>query len=113
MAIRCSRTSSRARAIGQPFRRSSGNLDLVGTNKKVGRNFPRLADLVDHLDCECAPTRKNLRRTRARTQKFCQLGLRMAEFVYGISEHVDGIEGLVDLDRPSLGLVDFDEREEH
>ena len=37
----------------------------------------------------------------------------MAEFVYGITEHVDRIEGLVDLDRPSLCLVDFDERDEH
>src|SRR5947199_1282584 len=37
----------------------------------------------------------------------------MAEFVYGIPEHVDRIEGLVDLDRPPLCLVDFDEREEH
>src|SRR5437764_8944561 len=37
----------------------------------------------------------------------------MAELVYGIPEHVDRIEGLVDLDRPSLCLVDFDEREEH
>jgi len=37
----------------------------------------------------------------------------MAEFVYGIPEHIDRIEGLVDLDRPSLCLVDFDEREEY
>jgi hypothetical protein len=34
---------------------SSCSLDPVGTNKKVCRNFPRLADLVNHLDCERAP----------------------------------------------------------
>src|SRR3979409_824583 len=37
----------------------------------------------------------------------------MAELIYGIAEHADRIEGRVDLDRPSLCLVDFDEREEH
>jgi hypothetical protein len=37
----------------------------------------------------------------------------MAEFVYGVPEHVDRIEGLVDLDRLSPCLVDFNEREEH
>src|SRR5438270_250508 len=99
MAIRCSRASFRAYAIEQPSRWSSGNHDLVRANKKVSRNFPRFADLVDHLDRECAPPRKNLRGPRARAQKFCQLGLGMAELVYGIAEHVDRIEGLVDLDR--------------
>src|SRR5882724_3808367 len=96
-----------------PISRSGGSLDLVGTNQKISRNLPRFADLVNHLDRERSPARKNLRRARARVQKFCQLGLGMAELVYGIPEHVDRIEGFVDLDRPSLGFVDFDEREQH
>src|SRR5438876_11001675 len=113
MAIRCSRISSLARVIEPSSGGSGGAFGLVGTNQKVSRDFPRFADLVNHLDRERSPTRKNLRRTRARAQKFSQLGLGMAEFVHGIPEHVDRIEGLVDLDRPSLCLVDFDEREEH
>jgi hypothetical protein len=35
---------------------SSSSFDLLRTDQKVSRNFPHLADLVDHLDCECAPT---------------------------------------------------------
>src|SRR4051812_31625276 len=42
---------------------SSGSLDLVGANKKVGRNLPSLSDLVDHLHRERAPTRKDFRCT--------------------------------------------------
>jgi hypothetical protein len=38
-------------------------------------------------------TRKNLRPTRAGAQKFCQLGLRIAEFIYSVPEYVDRIEG--------------------
>ena len=29
---------------------SGGSFDLVGTDEKVSRNFPRLADFVDHVD---------------------------------------------------------------
>ena len=35
------------RVIEPPSSGSGGMLDLVGTHQKVGRNFPRLADLVD------------------------------------------------------------------
>src|ERR1700686_4851585 len=113
MTIRCSRTSSFARAIVPPSAASGGLFDLVGTNQKVGWNFPRLADLVDHLDGKRTPTRKNFRGTRARAQKFRELRLGMPEFVDGIPEHIDRIEGLLDFDRPSLCLVNVDQREEH
>jgi hypothetical protein len=85
--------------------RSGGLFDLVGTNQKVGWNFPCLPDLVDHLDGKRAPTRKNFRGTRARAQKLCELRLRMPELVDRIPEHIDRIEGLVDFDRPSLCLA--------
>jgi hypothetical protein len=39
---------------------------LVATNQRVRRNLPRFPDLVNHLDRERAPTRKNLGRTRVR-----------------------------------------------
>src|ERR1700680_3686196 len=113
MAIRCSRISSLSRAIEPPSAGSGGSLDLVGTNQKVGRNFPRLADLVDHLDRERAPTRKNFRGTRPRAQEFCQLRLSVPELVDRIPEHIDRIESPLDFDRPSLCLVDVDQREEH
>src|ERR1700730_1494370 len=58
-------------------------------------NFPRLADLVDHLDGKRASTRKTLRGTRARAQKFRKLRLGMPELVDRIPEHIDRIEGLV------------------
>src|SRR3984893_14850267 len=102
MTIRCSRISSFARAIVPPAAGSGGLFDLVGTNQKVGWNFPRLADLVDHLDGKRAPPRKNFRGTRARAQEFRELRLGMPELVDGIPEHIDRIEGLVDFDRPSL-----------
>src|SRR5579862_5792056 len=102
MTIRCSRTSSFAGAIVPPSAGSGGLFDLVGTNQKVGWNFPRLADLVDHLDGKRAPTRKNFRGTRARAQEFRELRLGMPELVDGIPEHIDRIEGLVDFDWPSL-----------
>jgi hypothetical protein len=57
---------------------------LVATNQRVRRNLPRFPDLVNHLDRERAPTRKNLGRTRARAQTFCQPGLGMAELVDGV-----------------------------
>src|ERR1700674_5408239 len=113
MAIRCSRISSLARAMEPPSAGSGGLFDLVGTNQKVGWNFPRLADLVDHLDGKRAPTRKNFRGTRARAQKFRELRLGMPELVDGVPEHIDRIEGLVDFDRPRFSLVDVDQREEH
>src|SRR5215218_4859887 len=94
-------------------RRSGGSFDLVGTNQKVSRNFPRFTDPVNHLDCERSSSRKNLGGTRARAEKFCQFGLGMAEFVYGMPEHVDRIEGFVDLDRPPLCLVYFDQCEQY
>jgi hypothetical protein len=34
---------------------SGSSFDLVRTHEKVSRNFPRLPDLVDHVDRECAP----------------------------------------------------------
>jgi hypothetical protein len=37
----------------------------------------------------------------------------MAKLFFSVPEHVDGIKGLVDLDWPSLGFVEFDEREQH
>jgi len=83
MAIRCSRISSLTRAIETPSAGSGSSLDPVGTNQKIGRNFPRLADLVDHLDGKRAPTRKNFRGTRARAQKFRELRLGMPEFIDG------------------------------
>src|SRR4051812_44000177 len=65
---------------------SGGSLSLVRTNQKISRNLPRFADLVNHLDRERPPTRKNLRRTRTRAQKFCQFDLGMSEFVDGVAE---------------------------
>jgi len=47
--------------LSSRYPRSSGVFDLVRTNEKVGRNFPSLTDLVDHLDRERAPACENLR----------------------------------------------------
>src|SRR5215471_12085386 len=92
---------------------SGGPLDLVRTDKEVGGNFPRLADLVDHLDRKRAPAGQNFRGTRARSEEFRQLSLSVTEFVDGVAEHVDRVEIPVDVDRPSLRLIDVDQREQH
>jgi class 3 adenylate cyclase len=34
---------------------SSSSFDGVRTNEQVSRNFPRVADLPDHIDCESRP----------------------------------------------------------
>ena len=83
---------------------SSRPLYLVGANEKIGRDLPRLADLVDHFDGEGAPTRQNFGGAGARAEKLGQLGLRMAEFVDGVLEHVDGIEASVDRRPASASL---------
>src|ERR1700676_1472428 len=101
MTIRCSRTSSFARAIVPPAAGSGGLLGLVRTNHKAGWNFHRLAALVDPLGGKRAPTPKNFRGTRARAQEFRELRLGMPELVDGIPKHIDRIKGLVDFDWPS------------
>jgi class 3 adenylate cyclase len=34
---------------------SSSSFHVVRTNEQVSRNFPRVADLADHIDCESRP----------------------------------------------------------
>jgi len=62
----CRSFSFTASEGGPAVGRGSGRaFELVGTNKKVGRNFPRLADLVDHLDSQRPPAGKDFRGARA------------------------------------------------
>src|SRR5438067_353046 len=68
---------------------------------------------MDHLDGERAAAGQSFGGSRSRAQKVCQFCLCMPELIDGISERVDGIERLVDRDRPSLCLVDVDKRQEH
>jgi hypothetical protein len=58
--------SAVVRPVARPPRRwllLSGVFDLVRTDEKVSRYFPRFADLVDHVDRERAPPRENFRST--------------------------------------------------
>jgi hypothetical protein len=64
---------------GRVVGRGSGcAFDLVGSNEKVSRNFPRLADPVDHLDSQRTPAGENFRCARARAQEFRELALRVS-----------------------------------
>src|SRR5450631_3673846 len=92
---------------------SSGAFNLVGADQKIGGNLPVFAELVDHIDGERAPTRENFRCARARSQNLGQFRLSMAELLDGIVEYVDWVEARVDVDRPSLRLVYFNECEEY
>ena len=94
-----------------PF--SRGPFDLIGTDKQISGNLPRLADLLNRFDRKGAPARKNLRCARTRAQELGQFRLRVAEFFDGVVEHVDWIEAVVDIDRPTLRFVGFDKRKEH
>jgi len=55
-------TSEGGPAVGCGSRRA---FELAGTNKKLSRNFPRLADPVDHLDGQRSSAGKNFRCARA------------------------------------------------
>jgi len=95
------------------MRCSGGAFNLVRTNEKIGWNFPRFTDLVDHIDGERAPGRQKFPGSRARTQEFCQLGLRMPELLDRILEHVDRVKTVTGVDRSSLRFVQFHERKQH
>ena len=51
------------------------SIDLIRSDEEISRNFPRLTDLVDHVDSERASARENLGRTRARAQELGKLAL--------------------------------------
>jgi len=94
-------------------RRSSGSFELVRANQKVGRNFPCLADLVDHINPECTPAQENFRFARARAEEFGEFSLGVPEFLHRITEYVDWIKTLVGFDRPPFRFVKIDERDKH
>src|SRR5947209_10935230 len=91
----------------------SRSFRLVGTNEKVRRNLPRFADLVDHLDRECAAAHQNFRCTRPRAEEVSKFCLSVTELLDGIMQHIDRIEAPVHFDRPSLGFIDLDQCEQH
>src|ERR1700693_1704821 len=68
---------------------------------------------MDHIDGERAPAREDFGRTGTRAQKVGELGLRVAQVIDGIVEHIDGIETLVALDWPTPGFVALDQRDEY
>src|SRR2546425_11828792 len=77
----------------------SRSFRLVGTNEKVRRNLPRFADLVDHLDRECAAAHQNFRYTRPRAEEVSKFCLSVTELLDGIMQHIDRIEAPVHFDR--------------
>jgi hypothetical protein len=42
------------------------SFDFIRTDEEIGRDFPRLADLMDHVDSKRAPAGENFRCTRPR-----------------------------------------------
>ena len=61
---------SRTPQAGDRYRQSRDQLlrssfDSIRPDKKIGRNFPCLANLVDHVDREGASAGENFRRTRS------------------------------------------------
>src|SRR5215831_16869577 len=57
----------------------SGSFNLVRPNEQISRNFPRFADLVNHVDRQRTPARENFGSTGARAQERGQLGLGMTQ----------------------------------
>src|SRR2546421_12785134 len=54
---RVSRTLDAELGYRADLRTLSGAIDPVGPDQKVGRNFPRFADLVNHVDRQGASAR--------------------------------------------------------
>src|SRR5690348_14911649 len=50
------------------------------SHKQLGRYFPNLADLVNHLYGQRAPPIQDFRCARARAEQIGEFGLRMPEF---------------------------------
>jgi hypothetical protein len=87
--------------------------DLIGTDEKIRRNFPRVADLMDHIDCKRTSSGENFRCTRSRFQKFGQFRLRVPELVDRIVEDVDRIKAFAGVGTPSLRFIDLDKCDKH
>ncbi len=60
-----------------------------------------------------ASARKNLGRARTRAQEVGEFVLGVAQFVYGVTKHIDRIEALVAVDRPPPRLIALDQCDQY
>src|ERR1700686_643474 len=65
--------------------------DPARPHQKIGRNLPRLADLVNHLDRQRTAPVQQLGCTRPRAEQLGEFGLRMSELFDGVVQQVDWI----------------------
>ena len=88
-------------------------IDPVRPNEKIGRNFPRLAELVDHVDRERASASENLGCTQVGAENIGEFALRVPQLLDRVVEHIDRIEVPAAIDWPPPCLVTLDQGDEY
>ncbi len=73
MTLKARRNEATAE-VARAFSHLRRPFDLVRPNQQVSRNFPCLADLVNHLDRQRTAARENFGSAGARAQKLGKLG---------------------------------------